>query len=426
MNKQQPYYWLMVLLVCLTLGLSGWSTSSAQETEPEEAAIPVEFERVIELDREVHFLTPKGEDVLVSPGAYTVETADGGLQLIPSGEEPAEVLIIAAKSTRHEKSVDSPEPMSMSGEEDQHVVMLLMPEGKALQAVGSYSGVHTRGFKLKPGFLSGLKGMALPTVKSILTISPGKKDFNESPTIYPPPGHLTPGGMLYIKGSHFGTKGSKSKVILHLTIPTYSKKYKVPLSVQKWTNTKISAKIPLSISGVKDQKAKFQILNAKGVGGIAKRVPFYATRQGVKLTQSDPVIKVKHCSPGGDKNYCNGVNASTGGSCFQTSLKNFKAWGSIYARHVNCDHAIDWDDGMDRYAITLKNKWVFTRVSFTDHKSSGSEKVKPLPDHGTLRKIIPGQSSWEPIISWKVSPGPDQLEYMWEIWIKGPKGVPYY
>jgi hypothetical protein len=166
---------------------------------------------------------------------------------------------------------------------------------------------------------------------------------------------------------------------------------------------------------------------AKGVGGIAKRVPFYATRQGVKLTQSDPVIKVKHCSPGGDKNYCNGVNASTGGSCFiSPSTPNFKNFGSIYARHVNCDHAIDWDDGMDRYAITLKNKWVFTRVMFNSYSSSKSDWAKPLPDYGTLRKTIPGQSSWKPLIMWKVSPGPDQLEYMLEIWIKGPKGIPYY
>ena len=134
---------------------------------------------------------------------------------------------------------------------------------------------------------------------------------------------------------------------------------------------------------------------------------------------------MKHCSTGADYNNCNGVNASTGGSCFASTLKIFKERGSIYARHVNCDSAIDWDDGTDRYAITLKNGWVFSKVYMNSKPSSSSEKIH-LPNYYNLRTGLPGQSSWGARIRWEVSPGPDQIEYVFEFRIEGPKGIPHY
>lgn len=398
----------MIFLMTMLPGESGLVLAEpdmGQVSDSEEEAGPVEIEQVVEFDRDVHFLTPESEDAVVPSGTYTVGASHGGLRLTPSDEAEEKAVIIKAEAATHEKTIDSSQPVSMPGEEDQHLVMLLFPDGTALQAVGSYSGVRPRGFKLKPGFL---KGIVLPTVKAIFTV--------------PKLGAVTPGGTLYIKGKNFGGKGSKSKVMLHFSHP---KKHKVSLSIKKWTDTRITAQIPGNISGVIDHKAKFQVLNAKGLGGVAWRVPFYATRAGKKLAQNDPAVKVKHCSTGADKNYCNGVNASTGGSCFQTSVPNFKKFGSIYARHVNCDAAIDWDDGTDRYVITLKNKWVFSKVRMNSFKSSGSEKIY-LPDYAALRKYLPGKSSWDRKIRWEVSPGPDQLEYMFELWIEGPKGIPHY
>ncbi len=108
-----------------------------------------------------------------------------------------------------------------------------------------------------------------------------------------------------------------------------------------------------------------------------------------KKRRLSPNGKVKHCSPGADYNHCNGLNTSTGGSCFASSLKIWKEWGSIYARHVNCDSIVDWDDGTDRYAITLKNGWVFSEVKMNSKKSSSSEKIH-LPDYYKLRTQLPG------------------------------------
>ena len=157
MKMHRPYYWV-VTIACLALSLSGWSVSYAQDTETKEDAAPVEFQPVIEigLDRDVHFLTPQGEDVVVPSGAYTIETIKGGLILTPSDEANGKAVIIQAEATTHETSIESSQPVSMPVEEDHHVVILLLPNGKATQAVGSYSGVRPRGLKLKPGFLKGI------------------------------------------------------------------------------------------------------------------------------------------------------------------------------------------------------------------------------------------------------------------------------
>ena len=157
MKRHRPYYWF-VAIACLALSLFGWSASYAQETETKDDLASVEFQPVIEigLDRDVHFLTPQGVDTVVPSGAYTLETLEGGLILTPSDEPSGKAVIIQAETTTHVTSIESSQPVSMPVEEDQHVVILLLPDGKAMQAVGSYSGVHPRGFKFKPGVLKGI------------------------------------------------------------------------------------------------------------------------------------------------------------------------------------------------------------------------------------------------------------------------------
>lgn len=157
MKRHWPYYWL-VAIACLMLSLSGWSASYAQETETKEDSALVEFPPVLEigLDRDVHFLTPQGEDTVVPSGAYTIEAVEGGLIFTPSDEANGKAVIIQAEATTHETSIESSQPVSMPVEENQHVVILLLPDGKAIQAVGSYSGVRPRGFQFKPGVLKGI------------------------------------------------------------------------------------------------------------------------------------------------------------------------------------------------------------------------------------------------------------------------------
>ena len=379
-------------------------TDSVQATDIEQEVEQLEFEPVVEFDRDLHFLTAEGQDKVFPAGGYYVDADSNGLRLKSADNEEAEAIIVQAEITTHDRSVKAAEVVSMKEGDDQVVVMVLLPDGKAMQAVGSASGIQTRGvkaFKLGPDALK-----YLPKVIGIFTT--------------PKLGALTPNGTLYVKGEHFGT--SKGKINLHLSHPVPQV---VALSVEEWSDTNLKAKIPGNISGVMDHQAKFQVLSSKGIGGIAWKVPFYAARSSKQLKHDDPAVKVGHCSTGGDRNYCNDLNTSTGGNCFSVAIPPVFKTGSIYAQHVNCDSAVDWDDGTDKYEVTLKNGWVFKKVEYTFKKSSGSEKINP-PDYAKLRRDLPGMSSWNPSIKWEVSPGPDQLEYVYWLTIEGPKGVPHY
>ena len=73
-------------LIGIALIFSACSSSNLKDTAEEGDAGPVELERVVELERETHFLSPSDEDVVVSPGIYSVEVVEGTLRLTPSGE----------------------------------------------------------------------------------------------------------------------------------------------------------------------------------------------------------------------------------------------------------------------------------------------------------------------------------------------------
>jgi hypothetical protein len=399
---------MVVAVTCGSVSFAGCVSTQLQETGGENDADPVEFDRVVEFDRDLHFLSSEGSDVLLPAGGYYVDMAQHGLRLKSADQEEKEAVVVQAEEVQHGQSIEAQEAVSVREGEDQQVVMVLMPDGTARQAVGSSSGIQTRGgvtaFKLGPGVLE-----LMPKVSGIFTV--------------PKLGAVTPGGTLYIKGENFGpSKGIKGKVNLHLNQPVPQV---IALVIEEWNDTKIKAKVPFSISGVIDHQAKFQVLSNKGIGGLAWKVPFYAARSSKQLKKDDPAVKVVHCSTGADRNYCNDLNTSTGGNCFSAGIPPVFKTGSIYAQHVNCDSVADWDKGKDRYEVVLKNGWVFKKVEYSKKKSSGSEKIY-TPNLSHLRKTLPGTTSWKPAIGWEVSPGPDQLEYVYWLTIEGPTGVPYY
>ena len=98
------------------------------------------------LKESVHLLTPDGHDMAVHSGRYRVESADDSLQFI---SEVCKVQPIAADVATHEKEIDVPVPVSLKKEvkefKDLHLVMLSLPEGQSLEAIGSYSSVRKRG-----------------------------------------------------------------------------------------------------------------------------------------------------------------------------------------------------------------------------------------------------------------------------------------
>jgi hypothetical protein len=96
----------------------------------------------VTLDQAIHFLAADGSDVLVQPGTYQLEVADAWLRLVP-GERRDAVLLEAGPTTAQEE-VGEITALSVAGEEDEHILVLLLPDGQSLQAIGTYSGIRSR------------------------------------------------------------------------------------------------------------------------------------------------------------------------------------------------------------------------------------------------------------------------------------------
>lgn len=98
---------------------------------------------LIRLDQPVHFTTPGGPPVLAAPDDYLVQPmADEQLRLVPQkGGSP---LLLAADSVTHDIELSAPIPLLLAFNEDAHNLVLLMPDGTALDAAGSISGIQRR------------------------------------------------------------------------------------------------------------------------------------------------------------------------------------------------------------------------------------------------------------------------------------------
>ena len=136
MKKQ----WSLSILVS-SIGLMCllYACSTLQSTGTADQAIPT-----VEIDKEIHFLTPEGEDVMVAPGEYEVRAEKEGLRLIAEEGADGESMVIDAQSTNHQEKITAPTTLSFSEKEDEKVIVLLLPDGKGWEAQGSYSGVISR------------------------------------------------------------------------------------------------------------------------------------------------------------------------------------------------------------------------------------------------------------------------------------------
>lgn len=103
----------------------------------------------VTLDEPLHFTAPDGSDVEVPTGTYQVEpTGELRLRLSPaSGGAP---LLIQAQSTTHSETVESPVALTVVTDENRRDLVLFMPNGTTLDAIGTLSGVRTRGGMMVP------------------------------------------------------------------------------------------------------------------------------------------------------------------------------------------------------------------------------------------------------------------------------------
>jgi len=143
----------LTIMAALVLGMNsaplavfaeGTATTRAIEQASKTPAIGTTS---VVFDRAVHFLGPGGGDQSANPGTYRVEAAEGNLRLVPA--QGKEGILIEANKGSHDVKVEVPIALSIPGgteeEADIHIVQLLFPDGSSLEAVGTYSGVRSRG-----------------------------------------------------------------------------------------------------------------------------------------------------------------------------------------------------------------------------------------------------------------------------------------
>ena len=104
-------------------------------------------------EKPIHFVTPNGEPLEVKPGTYTVEQAEQGIRLV--SPEQSEVGLLDAQPEKDDSSLETTVALSLPGDAedaaDLHYVVLMTPGGDSFQALGTYSGVQSRGLFKKIG-----------------------------------------------------------------------------------------------------------------------------------------------------------------------------------------------------------------------------------------------------------------------------------
>ena len=99
------------------------------------------------IEQPLHGLGVDGSDALIAPGTYLVETADTWLRLVPGKRRDA--ILLEAEGVVHLEAIIEPMASLTSVDEDTQEILLLLPNGTGLKALGTYSGVMSRG--MSPG-----------------------------------------------------------------------------------------------------------------------------------------------------------------------------------------------------------------------------------------------------------------------------------
>ncbi len=115
----------------------------------------------LKLDENIYFQTPNGEPTLVQSGSYDVQTAvfkhpgnpdqtleEAWIRLTPEGGSGVDTILIQAKVASHEDHVTQSEAYILptpDNSQGMQSLMLWTPDGRAYEAVGSKTGIFTRG-----------------------------------------------------------------------------------------------------------------------------------------------------------------------------------------------------------------------------------------------------------------------------------------
>lgn len=168
-----------VLLILETLPMTVFSGMAAEESEFSASAKDHLIPLMVHLEQALHFDALAGQSVTVSPGMYLVEPITQGESRLTFWNEHGTITVKASR-TKHDQPTQTPEAQLIheaANKDILHVVVFL-PDGIALEATSSVSGIRTRGdfrgarnYQLDSStgvvrFGDGRQGRRLPTVQS--------------------------------------------------------------------------------------------------------------------------------------------------------------------------------------------------------------------------------------------------------------------
>ena len=135
----------VVLTLILAVEIAGCAAQHSGNTaESEGSAIAQASDFItIALDKPAYFSTVEGGILLAPAGQYVVEPVDES-HLRLTSEHSTAPLVIAAVLQTHDIDIPTPFVLAFSQKEDEPHVVLLLPGGHALDAVGTFSGVQSR------------------------------------------------------------------------------------------------------------------------------------------------------------------------------------------------------------------------------------------------------------------------------------------
>ncbi|MGE0474201.1 MAG: hypothetical protein AB7P17_11265 [Nitrospirales bacterium] len=140
------------------------------------------------LKQPVHFIASDGTDALVEAGTYEMETLVGSR--IRLRIEGGETVWLDAQATTHNEEIEAPFAVTVSDEDpDVLHVVLLLPNGQALDVPGSISGARSRGFSPLPASQAQIRF-------AVAQQAPLVRDHRGKPPVLPTPGTSAASGTV--------------------------------------------------------------------------------------------------------------------------------------------------------------------------------------------------------------------------------------
>ena len=259
-----------------------------------------------------------------------------------------------------------------------------------------------------------------------------KAKFHNTPVITGlSPNSITPGQSFNVKGWDFGA--DDGTVTIHFPAdlfhsPSLDSKGDKDAQIDKgkWTPSVVKATVPKDITAVVEQDVEISLTPKGGKASNTRKEKFNPI-----MEMSLAIVVVQQCANNTSIDLCNPApgSYSTGSVCLGLPDGGIADLGpNIYGYHLSCAWFAS-DTGTDIYSgISSPPPWWM--VTEVDHSWEGvppgvweNESGNGSQLQYTISPAMPA-----PIVTvtvnWNISPG-GAVNYAFNVWMKGPRGVPH-